>query len=364
MLDIDLIQEAPALNTEFRVSLAANLIATMSLVLDAGSIEGLDQWVYTAHAALSEELRESMAPVLTFITKSALYYDWLYTLAPDVPAHRDFAAFVAWLNDFSPDDYEKLLDSFVEQLKACESVTAGAGGLEELLKTCYGEKLDEGEVERIVYLYRNPAEFKAELLFLVTHFWEQFYREEFERCLPVMDRSVGYHRRQSYGVDLRSVFAEVTGRRFPTGYEEHLAAVRVIFVPSCHIGPYVIMNACDCPERTLIIHYNARTTGSPDRPEQEEQVIIQDVFPPLKALADETRLQIMAILDGRELYAQQIVDQLDISQSAVSRQLALMVAGGLLDVRREESMKYYTINEETLAALAERIRRFRGPGKP
>ena len=65
------------------------------------------------------------------------------------------------------------------------------------------------------------------------------------------------------------------------------------------------------------------------------------------------------MLDGRELYAQEIVDRLDISQSAVSRHLKLMVTGGLLDVRKVESMKYFSINQETLAALADRLQRFR-----
>ena len=89
--------------------------------------------------------------------------------------------------------------------------------------------------------------------------------------------------------------------------------------------------------------------------------LIQDLFPPLKALADETRLQILSILNGRELYAQEIVDRLDISQSAVSRHLQLMVSGGVLNARKEDSMKYFSVNEEMLSALAGRLKRFRRP---
>ena len=44
----------------------------------------------------------------------------------------------------------------------------------------------------------------------------------------------------------------------------------------------------------------------------------------------------------------------------MSRHLKLMVTGGLLNMRKEDSMKYYSISEETLVALAEGLRRFRG----
>jgi len=59
------------------------------------------------------------------------------------------------------------------------------------------------------------------------------------------------------------------------------------------------------------------------------------------------------------LYAQEIVERLDISQSAVSRHLKLMLAGGLLAMRKQDNMKYFSINAETLAALAERLKSFR-----
>ena len=57
MLELDLLRELPALAPEFQASLAADLVIAMSLVLDSPTIEGLDQWVYTTHSALSEELR-------------------------------------------------------------------------------------------------------------------------------------------------------------------------------------------------------------------------------------------------------------------------------------------------------------------
>ena len=80
--------------------------------------------------------------------------------------------------------------------------------------------------------------------------------------------------------------------------------------------------------------------------------------PLLKGLADETRLQSMEMLQDRELYAQQIVDRLDISQAAVSRHLKLMTRAGVLRARREKGAKYYSIEADTVNYLADALQEF------
>ena len=225
------------------------------------------------------------------------------------------------------------------------------------MRACFTEKYNPDIVDRIIEIMHKPMELKTLFLSVVTRFWELFYRREYERCMILAERSVEYHRQRSHSADLVTLFTDVTGRRFPKDYGDHEEVERVIFVPSCHVGPYVMFIECEDARNTLMIHYNCRPTGTP---EHEEALPINDLFPPLKALADETRLQILSLLVGKELYAQEIVDQLDISQSAVSRHLQLMVTGGLLDVRKQDSMKYFSINEEVFTMLANNLQRFRG----
>jgi DNA-binding transcriptional ArsR family regulator len=100
----------------------------------------------------------------------------------------------------------------------------------------------------------------------------------------------------------------------------------------------------------LVLFYNCRAAPAPG-------IDGTSIYPPLKALADETRLQILGLLHGRELYAQEIVDQLDISQPAVSRHLNLMATAGILKIRREGNAKYYSVDGERLLRLAEALRR-------
>ena len=368
MLDLDLVHGRPALQFEFRVSLAEDLLHVLSLVMDAPWIEGVDQWIYATHAALPATLKSDMETVLILIQKSDTPYLWIRQLPPDAAPHRDFSAFTSWLSGFGEEDFGALVDSSLENLSAacCEDEE-----LEEFLPlslenpdgltAVLSRKLKGEQVERALHLLRNPIELKAQLISVITRFWEQFYQQEYLKSLPIMERSVAYHRQQKYSADFHATFIAVTGRRMIKDRGSYDDVERVIFVPSCHIGPYVIIHDDPTLRPVVSLHFNCRPTGAPERePERARAPAVQDLFPPLKALSDETRLQILALLNGRELYAQEIVDLLDISQPAVSRHLKLMLSGGLLIARRENSMKYYSINEETLTALADRLKSFHG----
>jgi DNA-binding transcriptional ArsR family regulator len=364
MLELELVQGKPALEIAFRVSLPADLLHVMALVMDADAYEGLDAWVYATHAGLPADLRGDMQVVLLLALTSHTPTEWILQLPPDTPAHHDFASLIAWLNGFGQDDYQRLTE------RALASLAEGCGEADsprpapqddEALKACLCDKLDEEQRDRTLGLLRDPAEFKAQFISVLTRFWERFYREAYARCLPLMEHSISYHARQNYGPDLGSVFTAVTGRRLPQTHEGYDQMEQVVFVPSCHIGPYVTFDCSPSLPSVTLLHYNCRPSGTlaQDRGLRETATAaIQDMFPPLKALSDETRLQILSLLNGGELYAQEIVDQLEISQSAVSRHLRLMVTGGLLRVRQDGSNKYYSIDEDTLGALASQLLRF------
>ena len=66
-----------------------------------------------------------------------------------------------------------------------------------------------------------------------------------------------------------------------------------------------------------------------------------------KALSDETRLRIMALLvSGRELCVCDIMAALNLPQSTVSRHLSYLRNTGLADDRRQGIWMYYRINKE------------------
>lgn len=73
-----------------------------------------------------------------------------------------------------------------------------------------------------------------------------------------------------------------------------------------------------------------------------------------KALGDETRLRIMALLlEGRELCVCDIMAVLKLPQSTVSRHLSYLRHSGLVDDRRQGVWMYYRLNDQGSEGTAE-----------
>jgi ArsR family transcriptional regulator len=73
-----------------------------------------------------------------------------------------------------------------------------------------------------------------------------------------------------------------------------------------------------------------------------------------RALGDETRLRIVALLSNGELCVCHLENALDLNQSNASRQLGILKAAGIVDSRREGTWVYYSIapQEHELVAAA------------
>ena len=219
---------------------------------------------------------------------------------------------------------------------------------------------DAVQFDRVIRLLLEPAELKASLVLILTQFWGGHYQELYEECTPIVERSLRRHGDRQLTGDVESIFRDVTGRELPDGIRADLASVRrLVFVPSCHTGLFVSSIALDRTFETILLQYNCRTSGG----EETLGASGREVFPMLKALSDETRLLIVQMLKEGELYSQQIVDRLDLSQSSVSRHLNLLVTGGVLSSRWEGGMKYFRINDEAIGRLAARLSELKREGE-
>ena len=71
----------------------------------------------------------------------------------------------------------------------------------------------------------------------------------------------------------------------------------------------------------------------------------------LKALADPTRLKIVALLTVRECCICELVPVFGISQPAVSKHMSRLKASGLVHERRQGMWVFYALNRERLEAI-------------
>jgi DNA-binding transcriptional ArsR family regulator len=146
----------------------------------------------------------------------------------------------------------------------------------------------------------------------------------------------------------------VTGKEISeTKWGDELVKAReLIFVPNAHIGPYI--RGAHIGD-TFVLYFGARLPeGSEVRiPELDRAEIVAR----LSALADDTRLRILQMIAERtEMRAQEIVDEIGLSQPSVSRYLSQLTAAGYLHERRVNGAKAYTLSrdriEKTLKAVS------------
>ncbi len=78
----------------------------------------------------------------------------------------------------------------------------------------------------------------------------------------------------------------------------------------------------------------------------------------LKALADKKRLKILKLLSKQEMAVCEIINELDLSQPAVSHHLKLLKNAGLVRDIREGKWIYYTINANNFSNYYDKLSGF------
>lgn len=210
------------------------------------------------------------------------------------------------------------------------------------------------EIERSAHnLLIDPPAMRNLIVTHLRFMWQEYMVEEWDRILPTIKESVAAFKK----VDLSSMSPMqaahfITGKEPDEKFEDAIFNMdEITFVPNTHGGPYVLKYHGD---GVMWMTFGARVpegmlSASPDMRRS-------DLLVRLTALADETRLRILALIRKQgELCSQELIDQLDISQSSISRHLRQLTATGYLVERRTEAGKCFQLNSErigeTLQAL-------------
>jgi ArsR family transcriptional regulator, arsenate/arsenite/antimonite-responsive transcriptional repressor len=88
--------------------------------------------------------------------------------------------------------------------------------------------------------------------------------------------------------------------------------------------------------------------------------MIDEFIKPFKALSDETRLRILAIVVMRECCVCEVMQVLRISQSRASRNLKILEEAGFLKSRREGAWVYYSLYDDPTTGFAGALAKMTG----
>jgi len=203
-------------------------------------------------------------------------------------------------------------------------------------------------------LLNDPPEMQRQVSTHLKFMWDEYFKDEWQRIIPMLEDAVMAFEQVDFIDMSRAEIAKyITGTDVDENYLKEIGEnEQMVFVPSAHNGPYQGM-----------FHYkNSKGLIFGARLPEDTQVHAPDlsrneITIRLSALADDLRLNILKVIaeDG-EMKSQEIMDRLELSQSAASRHLKQLSATGYLTERRCSGAKCYALNEErvqdTLRAVA------------
>ncbi|MFN8379590.1 MAG: metalloregulator ArsR/SmtB family transcription factor [Anaerolineae bacterium] len=365
MFSRELVLAPQVVQVEFALVPAINVLNSLHLTGQVERLSGLGEWVTRMAAGLTPADRRM----------EAMLRDGLALVVNDALPMEDYPDFPSFLNDWNRFDAVELRDRLLDYVlrlpyeqPSCWKPNAPVPSADEVLASPDAylafmrsfeemEDVDTGLWTEFWGLLAEPARLQTEISVFLTRAWETSgLREEWGRSVLLLTESVTAFQKQAYrNLTALEAIRAVTGRDM-SGFDHWVLSQvdRVLFVPSAHMGPYVSGLARGT---TLYLVFGARapqgvSTPSPDLSRAE--LLIR-----LNALADDTRLHILELLTRHdELCAQEIIEELALSQSSVSRHLSQLSASGYLIERRRDVNKCYSLNRERANEVVRALRSF------
>ncbi len=406
----ELVAAQPVIRLSTAVSLPLDLISTLALLYRAGPGSGLDPWLIEMRRSLPDATRYDL-DVLEGFSGRLLYYleEPVNRFGPLKPANIEasFADLLDYLTELSPDEYREMailavcrvradqgLDTTVPQVSGADDPDARDIAWRRFLEPA----LTTATADDVIPLIEQPELLRLRTINLFRVVWTSSYRDQFLTNADLLQEAADRASEILHEGFGRS-FSDLTGSRIPATLAGRLHDIsEVVFHPSIHLGDFISFVLS--PPRAIVF-FDARRflgrsrpstrpvatldqflgspgthlgvdpagTGSSLAPAEPEAIDsrwtdVDDLFQHAggalgesdlidiaKALGDQTRLRILELLRERERYAQELVAELGATQSAVSRHLSQLERTGLVAVRPQRGMKYYSVNRPQLARL-------------
>ena len=366
-IEMGLAATSPSIEIEFHESFPQTILSTMLLLRAVHRFEGMSEWTI--------EVAKGLSPVLTRnLEKLDLVMAYCLGSWVDLVGHyklfslSDFDALMEHLRTLPTGAYRAAARRGLDRLlvewalaPANSAVEAEPDWIASLLALVWGERqahmgeqADETltDAQKLLDYFSQPNLLRELVLTTLEGFWESLPREEFYQDSARVRQAVSFYREKSHPKDFRSAFKAITGRTIPSRLNKRLKSVRtVIMMPMCHLGPYLVV--LPYGDR-MYVSFNASMALIQSCKDSNIAIL----YPPLKALADETRLQIVHLLCDGELYVDEIADRLGISHSSASRHLSLLATASILDTRKENRLRFFRLNVPYLHSLTSNLQEF------
>ena len=318
-----------------------------SLSSDAGSTDDLPaedrEWLAANKAAMPPDISAEFKRL--FESEVCIAVPSIAVDRPEIRTAADIVAAVAGapyqtvvVGMFDDGPHDQPLTSLVEQVMAGDDSVMPA----------IADLLPEWKREVRLEILREPEKAVGHLVDVLA-WWEHVFTPIEPRIADILERD--YELRATD----RETLAPVDLIERTTGGIRWLPEAgvrRVILAPSYFSRPYnFLMNSADWRMFGYPVSDQAIEVSDP-------LAAPQAVVRLHRALGDETRLRILKLLAGRDLYLTEIAQQLDLSKPTIKHHLALLRSAGLVTITESGTVIYYSLRRNRLDDASADIKRF------
>jgi DNA-binding transcriptional ArsR family regulator len=200
---------------------------------------------------------------------------------------------------------------------------------------------------RIATILQDPGSAQERYVALLQEHYDASFRDGYEEVLPFLIGRAKQARRNIGKMPAKDVIARAT-----KGFTLQSPSTRsVTLIPSYYAAPFVVVVR---DGRDAVLVYGCR----PGEIQGDRSLLEATTLRTLKALADETRLQILQLLVKRPLYGQQLAELLHVSHPTISHHMAQLRIAGLTQTElAEDGSKTYFVRPEMIEMLCTELRK-------
>lgn len=214
--------------------------------------------------------------------------------------------------------------------------------------------------------FTDAAPVRERIAAMLERYWKEAFHEEWGRIRPRLEAEVGDMARtlMSAGMDgfMEHFLPEARWDRelgavqVDRPYERHVDVAErggLAFVPVVY--DFKVTVEADAPWN-LSVFLPLRSMRQPEVPQASDL----EVATGLRALADETRLQILRLLGDAPRSTKELATLLSLSESAVSRHLKTLASAEVVDSERDGYYVLYQLKPDRIGAIGGALRRTLG----
>ncbi len=306
------------------------------------------EWVEKTRALLGPDF----VAELTALHKGSFHFN--IEAAVDYPDHHDVPGFIDYLRKMDAATFVFYLIGRVVSLEQIVAMNLNVDRIMKQVNDYYEGRHPITDESGLREAIANAASYQTRLCDLLQHYWTTFFYGEVPQLSARWANAIAEKQRVIARDGGQALLELVTSRQYtlpdplPAGHPiTEIVCVPVYFVSSQSYHFFGYGNV-------TILFDSERTEAQVTQTNRAKDEALETT----KALGDNTRLNILRLIAqyGDEMHGKSIAHKLNLSPSAVSRQLAQLRDGGLIAEEHHDNQTVtYRLLRETLTSLPDKI---------